>query len=108
MNDTAEQMAPATPAQMACAHPHFAACVDVARLEDSARFMAEIHIKCTACGLPFHFLGCALGLSFEGPMVAPGGTELRIPIAPGVSWPHGFAAAQPEPPETPPTTRLDG
>ena len=35
----------------------FAANVAVARLEDSGGFMAEITVRCSACGLPFQFLG---------------------------------------------------
>lgn len=60
---------------MKCDHEEFEAKVDVNRLTDSGRFMADIRIKCKQCGEPFRFLGLPCGVA-----VSADGTEARIAI----------------------------
>lgn len=67
---------------MACKHMNFAANVNVARLEDSGRFMAEITIKCSECGEPFQFVGLEAGLNLNGATVSIDGLEARMAILP--------------------------
>jgi hypothetical protein len=75
-----------TPRQ-GCAHERFSAHVGVQRLtDDSGRvrnFIAEVQVRCTECGEPFHFLCPDTGLSFTRPTVNVGATMLHAPIAPG-------------------------
>ena len=84
----------ATSAQMACAHQEFYARVAVNRIEDKGAFMADVSIACRQCGLPFHFLGVPLGLSFGRPMASIDQTELRVPIAPGAVRPEASGVAR--------------
>jgi hypothetical protein len=74
---------------MTCKHEAFAANVAVNRLEDTGKFMADVTVKCTQCGMPFRFLGLRPGLSMSGAAVSPDGTEARMAIAPAdkVPWP---------------------
>lgn len=65
-----------------CKHLNFMAQVNVARLEDSGRFMAEIAIHCTDCGEKFQFLGLDPGLNLNGAAVSVDGLEAHIAIAP--------------------------
>lgn len=69
-----------------CAHPDFATEVGVHRLTESGdcvrNFVAEIKIRCTACGLPFQFLGAPTGFGFRYPTVDVPATTLHAPIAP--------------------------
>lgn len=65
-----------------CEHKQFAAEVDVARLEDSGRFNADVRIKCADCGMPFRFVGLPCGLDLNGAAVSIDGTEARMAIAP--------------------------
>jgi hypothetical protein len=69
--------------QTACPHETFQADVAVNRLEDVGRFMADVRIHCSMCGLPFSFVGPPLGLLMNQPSVSVDRTELHIPIAPG-------------------------
>lgn len=71
-----------------CQHLNFTARVtvnrlEVNRLEDSRKFMAEVRLCCSECELPFHFVGLPCGISFHAPKVNADGTELRAPIQPG-------------------------
>jgi hypothetical protein len=70
-----------------CAHPDFAAEVAVHRLTDDAgrvrNFVAEVKVRCAACGLPFQFLGPPTGFAFKHPTVDVLGTTLSAPIGPG-------------------------
>lgn len=68
--------------QQKCHHENFKALTKVIRLQDSGRFMAELRINCTECGLPFQFLGLPLGLNFAGATMAVDGQEARLAIAP--------------------------
>lgn len=65
-----------------CEHENFRADVAVNRLLDSGMFAADVKIECTDCGEPFRFVGLPAGVSFERPMVAIDGLELRAPIEP--------------------------
>jgi hypothetical protein len=74
---------------MGCKHETFGAEVAVARIADDGgeirHFVAEVTVRCSACGLPFHFVGPPAGLSFSHPTVNVGATTLHAPIAPGVA-----------------------
>lgn len=72
-----------------CPHRNFAANVEVNRIEDTGRFMADIMIACTDCELPFAFKGLPQGLDIDGAAVSPGGLEGRFAITPG-SLPIAF------------------
>lgn len=65
-----------------CQHLNFDAQVNVIRLEDSGRFMAEVKVECRDCHTPFQFLGMEMGLSFTKPMVEVMSAEARLPIKP--------------------------
>lgn len=65
-----------------CKHFDFFAQVNVARLEDSGRFMAEIEIHCTECGEKFQFLGLEPGLNLNGAAVSIDGLQANVAIAP--------------------------
>lgn len=71
-----------------CEHHNFAAQVNVARLEDTKQFMAEITVKCAECGRPFQFLGLAPGLDTQGATVSVDGLEARIAISPEGAKPN--------------------
>ena len=72
----------------ACPHESFEARVEVQRLTDGdggpvKNYLADITVRCAACGTPFHFVGPDCGLSFKKPTVSVGATTLHAPIAPG-------------------------
>jgi hypothetical protein len=69
---------------MTCEHVNFFASVAVQRIEDVGRFVAEVHIRCTECDLPFQFLGVAAGFNYDAPTVSLNGLELNVPICPRV------------------------
>jgi hypothetical protein len=85
--------APADP-DLPCYHPEFDAFVNVGRIGEGddenpapgmpKHFVAEITIKCGACGEPFRFLGVpgGLSLSYAVPSTSLDSTELRAPIRP--------------------------
>lgn len=69
-----------------CEHMNFRSDVKIIRLTDDDQvtgYSANIKIKCTECGTPFHFIGVAGGFSPHKPMVGFGGETLRAPIMPG-------------------------
>lgn len=68
--------------QKTCPHLNFRAQVDVNRMEDTGRFLAEITIHCKECNLSFRFMGVPAGLSWDHPMASIDGLELRAPIEP--------------------------
>ncbi len=72
---------------MECKHMQFKADVRVARLEDSGRFMAEVRIHCSECGLPFEFQGLPAGLNLNGAAVSVDHLEANLAIAPQGSKP---------------------
>lgn len=65
-----------------CQHKEFNARVRVARIEDKGRFMAEIRISCSECGVPMQFMGLEPGLNYEGATVSLDGLEANIAIHP--------------------------
>jgi len=65
-----------------CLHPDFSATVDVNRLEDMGRFMADVRINCASCGRTFRFLGLPVGADLNGAAASPDATEARLAIAP--------------------------
>jgi hypothetical protein len=76
-----------------CTHPDFYANVGVARLEDSGKFLAEVRVKCSACGMPFRFLGVPAGVAFYEPRTSIDDLELRAPIEPEMEKQlHGSAS----------------
>jgi hypothetical protein len=67
-----------------CAHEQFAAAVNVHRLLDSGKFMAEVNVRCVDCDEPFRFIGLPAGINFEHPTVSIDGLTLHAPIEPEV------------------------
>lgn len=67
---------------MSCKHEYFEASVDVNRLEDSGRFVADVRIKCAQCGVPMRFIGLPGGVDLEGAATSADATEARLAIAP--------------------------
>lgn len=71
-----------------CAHMNFHANVAVGRLQAGETdativgYTADIHIKCSDCGLPFEFAGLPMGSSPMQPMCSVDGQEARMPIMP--------------------------
>jgi hypothetical protein len=70
--------------QLLCPHMAFRTYVEVGRLTDSGRFMADIRIVCENCRVPFAFKGLPAGLDLGGAACSPDGLEGRFAIAPGV------------------------
>ena len=71
-----------------CKHMNFEASVNVARIENKGRFMAEIHIRCKDCGTPFQFMGLKPGFDFNGATVSLDGLEANIGIHPQGAQPN--------------------
>lgn len=67
---------------MRCEHKDFRATVNVARLENVGRFMAEIRVSCAECGRAFQFLGLDPGVDLHGARVSLDGLEANIAICP--------------------------
>ena len=65
-----------------CKHKVFEANVEVARLEDSGRFQADVKVGCRICKTPFQFLGLPIGLKLSGAAMSVDGLEARLAIAP--------------------------
>ena len=65
-----------------CEHEDFLASVNVNGMKDSGRFMADVRISCTQCGIPFRFIGLPFGVDFNGASVSADTTEARLAIAP--------------------------
>lgn len=80
---------------MSCPHLNFEAEVDVARLEDSGRFSADVRIKCADCGHPMRFLGLPMGLDLNGAAVSANGQEARLAIYPWGEDPPGWKDDEP-------------
>lgn len=68
--------------QKTCKHEQFGAQVNVNRMEDTGRFIADITIKCVECDLAFEFVGPNAGIAWDRPTVSIDGTELHTPIEP--------------------------
>lgn len=65
-----------------CKHTDFEASVQVNRLDDVGRFMADVRVKCAECGTPFRFVGLPSGVDLNSPTVSIDATEGRFPIGP--------------------------
>lgn len=65
-----------------CPHEEFSAQVNVNRMLDTGRFIAEIHIHCVQCGEKFRFLGVPAGIAWTHPSCSITETELNAPIEP--------------------------
>lgn len=65
-----------------CDHPAFDATVDVNRLVESSRFIAELQIRCAVCGTLFRVLGAPVGIRFDRPHTGLDPTLLNVPIVP--------------------------
>lgn len=61
---------------------NFAAEVDVARLEDTGRFMADVRVKCADCGVRMLFTGLPRGLDIHGAAMSVDASEARLAIMP--------------------------
>lgn len=67
-----------------CKHEQFHANVDVNRLLDSNRYIADVKIHCIQCQAPFHFQGITyFGLLMSVPSLSLDSLELHVPIGPG-------------------------
>lgn len=73
---------------MTCKHMNFEASVQVNRIEDKGRFMAEVRIKCTDCGTPMQFMGLKPGFDLNGATVSLDGLEANIGIHPQGQQPN--------------------
>lgn len=67
-----------------CKHKDFEAKVSVNRIEDVGAFIADLVVSCKECELPFRFIGCGAGTSYEKPTVSVDGLELHAPIEPEI------------------------
>jgi hypothetical protein len=65
-----------------CQHTRFSANVEVTRIEDIGRFMANVTVYCVECGTPFRFIGLPAGMDYNSPCVSVDALEARMPIAP--------------------------
>ncbi len=65
-----------------CEHKDFKANVNVNRLEDSGKFMADVMINCVECGAPMAFIGLPLGVNLNGACSSLDGIEGRFAIKP--------------------------
>lgn len=71
-----------TMTEKSCPHLNFEASVNVIRIKDKGRFVAEIHIRCKDCETPFQFMGLNPGFDFDGATVSLDGLEANIGIYP--------------------------
>lgn len=65
-----------------CPHENFYATVNVARMLDTGKFIADIKIHCVECEEPFRFLGVPAGIAWDHPACSIDGLELHAPIEP--------------------------
>lgn len=71
-----------------CEHKNFKCYNRVNRLSKEeggpiTSYSVEVQVRCSECGLPFHFIGLPGGSTPANPTVNIDATELRAPIAPG-------------------------
>ena len=66
-----------------CKHNNFESNVKVIRL-DNGKFMAEVHIRCCDCDMPFIFNGLEMGMDFWGAKTSPNKQEARLSISPKI------------------------
>lgn len=65
-----------------CKHEKFNAQVNVNRIEDINKYIAEISITCAQCGVDFSFIGLPRGTNVNEPMAGAYGLEAKLPIKP--------------------------
>lgn len=71
-----------------CQHMNFECRASIGRLTADTDpdmivgYMADIHVTCADCGLPFEWMGIPGGVSGSQPRVSFDSTELRAPIRP--------------------------
>lgn len=65
-----------------CVHHSFASSVTVNRLEDIGRFVVDVTVACSECGVRFRFIGLPSGVDLNGAATNADGTEARLAIAP--------------------------
>ena len=76
-----------------CVHPDFDVVVGVGRIQRSdddptiIAFVAEIQVKCIACGEPFRWNGVRAGLSYAHPMCSADERTLHAPLRPASADP---------------------
>lgn len=68
-----------------CQHPDFAADVSVARITDGdggdvTQFLAEVTVRCTACGGLFGFRGPCAGHSWNEPRCDLDALKIQLPL----------------------------
>lgn len=66
-----------------CQHLLIGAQVNVQRLEDLGRFIAEITVWCASCKTPFSFTGLPLAISCDRATLNIDATQLSLPVEPG-------------------------
>lgn len=72
---------------MTCKHENFEGRFEITRVTEGEGgpvkdYMADIHIKCTQCQLPFKFIGMKSGMDYRAPTVSFDGLEARLPLRP--------------------------
>jgi hypothetical protein len=73
-----------------CNHESFEANVSVQRLvSKKTNFVANVHIKCAQCGMPFMFVGATPGISLSLPTASYDRQQMHLPITPDVSEQYG-------------------
>ena len=85
------KLTPSHQATKSCKHQKTSAIVNVVRLEDSDRYMAELAITCNECNKPFRFLGLSTGIDLDGATVSVDGQELRVGIVSADEQPAALA-----------------
>jgi hypothetical protein len=67
---------------VSCKHEEFAAEVEVNRLADVGRFVADVSIHCAQCGKRFRFLGLPAGVDLNGAATDVAALTASLAIAP--------------------------
>lgn len=71
---------------MTCFHEHVALEYRCSRLAEPGEpvptLMLDIKLTCSACGMPFRWMGLSKGVSFTSPSTSMDGLELREPVQP--------------------------
>jgi hypothetical protein len=71
---------------VSCEHPDFEAHVAVGRISDDGtgenivHFIADVTVKCTACGEPFGFRGPPAGHSWDEPRCRVDAKQISLPL----------------------------
>ena len=65
-----------------CKHLNFHAHCEVARLEDTGKFMLDLRVRCQDCRQPFQFKGLPPGLNMNGASMSVDGLTAQLAIVP--------------------------